>query len=91
MAPLDVIPKPPTSPRPPETPPSSPTLPPSEQVLTLKDARQFLEVLKAILATQTVPAPGEATGPVKTEEISGEKQQVAARASKVEFKTVNEM
>lgn len=60
MAPIDVIPKPPTSPRPPGTPPSSPTLPASEQVLTVKDARQFLELLKFFQATQTVPAPGGA-------------------------------
>ncbi len=92
MAPADiVVPMPPTSPRPPETPPSSPSLPASEQVLTAKDARQFLELLKTLQATQTVPAPGEATQPATTEGTSGDKQQFAARASKLEFKTVNEM
>ena len=91
MAPTDVVvPMPPTSPRTPETPPSSPTLPASEQ-LTTKDARQFLELLKTLQATQTVSAQGGATLPVKTEEISGDKQHVAARATKLEFKTVSEM
>ena len=89
MASTDVfVPKPPTSPRPPETPPSSPALPPSEQVLTLKHAQQFLELLKMV---QTLQPPGEAPQPVKTEEVSGDKQKVAARASKLEFKTVNEV
>jgi len=91
MAPIDVVPTPPTSPRPPETPPSSPTLPACGQVLTANDARQFLELLKTLQATQTVPAQGGATQPVKTGETSGDKQMVAARASKLEFKTVNEL
>ncbi len=89
MAPTDVVvPKPPTSPRPPETPPSSPALPACEQVVTLKHVQQFFELLKTV---QTVQPPGEAPQPVKTEEVSGDKQKVAARASKLEFKTVNEV
>ena len=89
MAPTDVVvPKPPTSPRPPETPPNSPGLPPSEQVLTLKHVQQFLKLLKTVQALQP---PGEASQPVKIEETSGDKRQVAARASKLEFKTVTEM
>lgn len=91
MAPTDIIPKQPTSPRPPDTPPSSPALLASEQVLTLKHVQQFFELVKTVQATQTLQPPGEASQPVKTEEASGEKQQVAARASKLEFKTVNEM
>jgi hypothetical protein len=92
MAPTDVVvPMPPTSPRPPETPPSSPALPASEQVLTLKHVQQFFELLKTVQANQTLQPPGEAPQPVKTEETSGDKQQVAARASKLEFKTVSEM
>ncbi|KAK3169608.1 hypothetical protein OEA41_008992 [Lepraria neglecta] len=80
-----------TSPRPPETPPSSPALPAFEQVLTLKHVQQFFELLKTVQATQTLQPPGEAPQPVKTEETSGDKQQVAARASKLEFKTVSEI
>jgi len=89
MAPTDVVvPKPPTSPRPPETPPNSSELPPSEQVLTLKHVQQFLELLKTV---QTLQPPGEALQPVKTGETFGDKQKVAARASKLEFKIVSEM
>ncbi len=92
MAPTDVVvPKPPTSPRPPETPPNSPELPPSEQVLTFKHVQHFFELLKTVQATQTLQPPGEAPQPVKTEGKSGDNQEVAARASKLEFKTVNEM
>jgi len=92
MAPTDVvISKPPTSPRPPKTPPSSPQLPPPDQVLTLKHVQQLFELLKTVQATQTIQPPEEAPQPVKIEKTSGDKQQVAARASKLEFKTVNEV
>jgi len=60
-------------------------------VLTLKHVQQFFELLKTVQATQTLQPPGEAPQPVKTEEVSGDKQKVAARASKLEFKTVNEV
>jgi len=53
----------------------------------MKHVQQFLELLKAVQANQTLPAPGEASQPA----ISGDKPPVAARASKLEFKTVNEM
>lgn len=92
MGPPDIlVPMPTTSPRAPETPPSSPVLPASEQLLTWKHAQQFLELLKTVQATQSLQPSGESLQPVKTEETSGEKQQVAARASKLEFKTVSEM
>jgi hypothetical protein len=91
MASIDIVPEPSTSPRPPETPPDSSTLPASEQVLTVKDARQFLEVLRTFQATQTVPAPGGAIQPFKTKETSEDKQQAAARASKLDLKTVSKV
>ena len=85
MAPTDVVPKPPTSPRPLDTPPSSPVLPAHKQMLTLEHVQQFLELLKAV---QALPAPGAST---KTEETPGDEQGAKTRASKLEFKTVNEM
>ncbi len=92
MAPTDIfVPMPPTSPRPPETPPSSPTLPACEQVLTLKHVQQFLELLKTVQAAQTLKSPGEAIPLASTQETSADQQQVAARASKLEFKAVSEM
>ena len=88
MAPIDVVlPQPPTSPRPPETPPSSPHLRLCEQVHTLNTG-QFQELLKAIQATT---APGDASRPTDIEVSSNDKQQPPSRASKLEFKTVNEM
>jgi hypothetical protein len=92
MAPTDVVvPMPPTSPRPPETPPSSPTLPPCEQVFTLKHVQQFLELLKTVQATQTLQPTGETIQLANTKETFGDQQQVTGRASKLEFKSVNEM
>ena len=89
MAPIDVIPKPPTSPRPPHTPPSSPTSLPDEQVLTMKHVKQLLKLLKDV--NQTPPVPEEANQQSSTKDSSNDKQQGPARASKLEFKTVNEM
>lgn len=89
MAPTDVVvSKPPTSPRPPETPPSSPALSACEQEVILKHVQQLFELLKIV---QTLQSRGEAPQLVKIEETSEDKQQVAARASKLEFKTVSEM
>lgn len=92
MAPIDVtVPIPPTSPRPPETPPCSPTLPPCEQVLTLKHVQQLLELLKTVQTTQAIQSFGEANQLANMKDTTGDQQQVVARASKLEFKTVNEM
>ena len=92
MAPIDVVvPMPPTSPRSPQTPPSSPTPEASDQVLTVKDARQFLELLKSFQATQTLQPLGEANQLATVKETPGDQRQVVARASKLEFKTVNEI
>ncbi|KAK3167986.1 hypothetical protein OEA41_004432 [Lepraria neglecta] len=54
-------------------------------MLTLEHIQQFLELLKAV---QALPAPGNAT---KTEETPGDGQGAKTRASKLEFKTVNEI
>ena len=75
MALIDVVPKPPASPQPLDLPPSSPVLPAHKQMLTLEHV-------------QALSAPGNAT---KTEETPGDGQGAKTRASKLEFKTVNEM
>ncbi len=85
MASTDVVPKPPASPRQPDTPPSSPVLPAHKHVLTLEHVQKVVELLKAIIA---LPAPESAT---KTEEAPAGEQGAKTRASKLEFKTVNEM
>lgn len=89
MALIDVVPQPSTSPRPPETPPSSPHLQACKQVHALNTA-QFEELLKAIQACQTTPdSEGKMLAPTK--DIPSDKKQPVARASKLEFKEVNEM
>ena len=92
MGPTDVVvPNAPTSPRPPETSPSSPALFSCAQVLTMKHVLQLLGLLKAAQANQTPLTAGEANQPVINKSKSANEQQIAARASKLEFKTVNEM
>ena len=92
MGPTDIIvPNAPISLRPPETSPSSSALFLYNQVLTIKHVQQLLGLLKAAQANQTPPAVREANEPVSNQEKSTDEQQVAARASKLEFKTVNEM
>ena len=92
MGPTDVgVPNAPTSPRPSETSPSGPALFSCDQVLTMKHVQQLLGLLKAAQANQTPPAVREANEPVSNQKKSTDEQQVAARASKLEFKTVNEM
>lgn len=66
-------------------PPISPILPSSEQALTLRHVQQFFEMLKTVQAIQALQPPGEALQPVKTEDTSGDKQQVPAWASKLEW------
>lgn len=57
----------------------------------MKHVQQFLELLKTVQATQTLQPPGEAIQLANTKETFGDQQQVAARASKLEFKAVSEM
>jgi len=51
---------------------------------------QFKELLKAIQAIQTTPA-SEGNMLVPTKDVPSDKKQPVARASKLEFKEVNEM
>ena len=70
---------------------SSLTLFSCDQVLTMKHVQQLLGLLKAVQANQTPPTAGEAKQPASDKNKSAHEQQVAARASKLEIKTVNEM
>ena len=54
------------------------------QVEFMQLAQQFLDILKFLNTKQGLPPPPAATDKVKSEESS-------ARASKLEFKTVNEV
>ena len=85
---IDMVPKPPISPRPPQTPPSSRELPADQQGLTMKHVQQFLELLKINQANQTLP------GLVQTPDRVAEKHAAPVasrtRASRLEFKSVDE-
>lgn len=89
MAPIDAyFPQPPTSPRPPATPPSSPQLPPSEQVVTVEDVRQFLELLKTFQSAQMESGKEQTSDHVVENQVPPAKS--GARASRLDFKTVDE-
>ncbi len=85
MAPTDVI---PNLPRP-QTPPSSPELPAYK--LSSGYIRLFVDLLKAAQAIQSAPAAAAAIQPASTGEKYEDKKASRSRASKVEFKTVNEV
>jgi len=90
MAPTDVVQKLPVSPGP-QTPPSSPQLPAYTQTLSSGHVQLFVDLLKAAQAIQSAPAAAGAIQPASTGEKSGDKKAPRARASKVEFKRVNEV
>lgn len=71
------------------TPPSSPTLLPSS---TLEFAKLVIETVKLIQASQTTPDPTE-DSPAAEPQAEGNVQpeDARARASKLEFKTVDEV
>ena len=87
MAPTNVV---PNLPRP-QTPPSSPELPAYKQTLSSGHVQLFVDLLKAAQAIQTAPDAVGAIQPASNGEKSGDKKASQARASKVEFKTVNEV
>ena len=90
MAPTDVIQKLTVSSRP-QTPPSSPELPAYKQTLSSGHVQLFVDLLKAAQAIQSAPAAAGAIQPARSGEKSGDKKASRPRASKVEFKTVNEV
>ncbi len=97
MASTDIVPKPPTSPRPPETPPSSPACTPPDnprvhvppQVGSIDRFEHAIEKLvraleKVEARDKTEDAKLEATKNVETEKPK-------IRASKLEYKLVDEV
>lgn len=68
------------------TPPSSPVLPPAKQFITMEHAQQFLEPLKVAAATNPISSPALAEVPA-----SEGPTEVMSRASKPEYRTVNEV
>ena len=73
-----------------QTPPSSPELPSNKQALSPDHVRLFVDLLKAVQSIQAAPATVAAIQLANTEEKSGDKKSSRERASKPEFKTVNE-
>ncbi len=97
MAPTDVIPKPPTSPRPPETPPGSPAYTPpdssrvhvSTRVETIDCFEQALVKLAQVLEKVDATNKREDANPEATKHVEAEKPKT--RASKLEYKLVDEV
>ena len=90
MAATDVIQKLPVSSRL-QTPPSSPELPPYKHTLSSEHVQLFVDLLKAAQAIQTAPAAAGADQPANNGETSEDKEISRAKASKLEFKTVNKI
>lgn len=75
-----------------DTPPSSPTLPPSEQMVTFKHVQQFMEIIKIAQATQALSDPAANSQAAETQGAANHQSKEArTRASKLEFKTVDEV
>lgn len=67
-----------------DTPPSSPTLLPSGQAITIENVREFVDILKALVA---IPTPVET--PAAAE--NSQPEEAKARASRLEYKAVDEV
>lgn len=89
MKPYKVSPDTPPSCGSPQTPLSSPVIPPSDPVTVLHLAELLKDVLKAAKATPSATDTPKATEPQAAD--SSQPQEPRARASKVEYKTVDEM
>jgi len=97
MAPIDVIPKPPTSPRPPETPPSSPKYMPEDspgvhvppQVGGIDRFEHAIEKLVRALEKVEARDKTEEAKLEATKNVEAEKPKI--RASKLEYKLVDEV
>lgn len=75
----------------PQTPPSSPELPAYKQTLSSGHVQLFVDLLKAAEAIRSAPTAAGAIQLASTGEKSEDKKASRARASKAEFKTVNEV
>ena len=87
MAPTDVVLDMPL----PQTPPSSPELPAYKHTISLEHVQLFVDLLKAAQAIQGAPAAARDIQQASIGEKPGNRKASRARASKVEFKAVNEM
>lgn len=75
-----------------DTPPNAPTLPPSEQTVTFKHVQQFMEIIKIAQATQALSDPVANSQAAETQGTGNHPSKEAkTRASKLEFKTVDEV
>lgn len=75
----------------PHSPPHSPELPAYKQMLSSELVQLFKDLLKAAQAVQTAPASTGANQSANNEEMFDDKEKPRARASKLDFRTVNEM
>jgi hypothetical protein len=97
MALTDIIPDPPTSPRPPETPPCSPRCPPPDssgahvlaRVETVDRLEQALMKLVQVLEKVNGTTKREGAKPEATKLVEAEKPKI--RASKLDYKLVDEV
>lgn len=97
MAPPDVVPKPPTSPRPPKTPPGSPVymledsprVQVPRQVSIIDRFEQAVEKLVRALEEVDTRNKIEDAKPEVTKHVEAEKPRI--RASKLEYKLVDEV
>ena len=91
MAPANPIQIPPASPQRQYTPPNSPAQATSAQTISLGQLEKIWDMLNLARRVQTAPALTGASQLAGHKEESGDKGMLRARASKLEFKTVNEM
>ena len=97
MAPVDVVPQPPTSPRPPKTPPGSPAYTPPDdpgvhgslQFGTIDRFEHAVEKLVQALGKADAREQPEDAKLEATKHVEAEKQKI--QASKLEYKTVDEV
>lgn len=73
-----------------DTPAISPTVPSSEQTITVGLVQQFVDMLKVTLAAQAIPATPPQAAECQAAEHA-QPEEARARASRLEFKTVDEM
>jgi len=75
-----------------DTPPNSPTLSPSKQTFTVELAKQVIETIKLIQASQAGTAPTEISPTAEPEDLgNAQPAEARARASRLQFKTVDEV
>lgn len=93
MASTEAVAKQPSSPVPPSTPPNSPVECLSGQTITLKHLWTVLDILKLAQSIQNAQPSAVASEASNSAEVGKkpEREKPRIRASKLEYKTVNEM